>query len=399
LTDGLEATSIGVTRRAADRRLEREIEAVMMSRLGRTCLFFPSGRLALYVALRAWLSPGQRILMSPLTDDVIFFVVLAAGLKPIMAPVSSDDGNIDPELVPGDVWPRLAAVLTTNLYGVPDRVQELRSRCDRLKIPLIEDAAHAIETEVDGRLIGTFGDVAAFSLSKHVAARGGGVLAFDGDQADRSELEELRDAAIVPARPHEQLIRAGSDAAEKLVIALRLVWPVRRLRRTLRLVERRGYRMPLRAPELRYAVSAAPDLAAFHSWVRVDRPHYRSRLSNALLADALRRLHRLDAERSRRIQQVDRLRALPTAAAAVKSGDAQPLFRVPLLVDDRPAVLGKLERRILGTGYIYDPPLDRYAGAEFAEPSNAPEAAQWWASHVVPVDPMEADAVMRVLRA
>src|SRR3989442_15794664 len=109
-------------------RLEREIEAVMTERLGRPCLFVPSGRLALYVALRAWLRPGDRILMSPVTDDVIFFTVLAAGLRPVMAPLSPEDGNIEPSLVQDRVWTSLDGVLTTNLYGLPDRVQDLRSR-------------------------------------------------------------------------------------------------------------------------------------------------------------------------------------------------------------------------------------------------------------------------------
>jgi len=129
----------------------------MASRLDRPCVFLPSGRLALYVALRAWLTPGSKILMSPVTDDVIFFTVLAAGLRPVMAPLSPADGNIEPSLVPDGAWASVNAVLTTNLYGLPDRVVELRARCDRLGIPLIKDAAHAIQTVVAGRRIGTFG--------------------------------------------------------------------------------------------------------------------------------------------------------------------------------------------------------------------------------------------------
>jgi hypothetical protein len=66
-----------------------------------------------------------------------------------------------------------------------------------------------------------------------------------------------------------------------------------------------------------------------------------------------------------------------------------------LLVDDRPAMIAKLERRVLSTGYIYDPPLDDYAGREFAAASPAPEVARSWSSRVVPVDPLEADRVLR----
>src|SRR5829696_414279 len=122
------------------------IEAFVGERTGRECLFLPSGRMALYMAFRTWLSPGDRVLMSPLNDDVVFFTALAAGLRPVMAPLSAGDGNIDPAALPQASWESLAGVLTTNLYGLPDRLPELRARCSALDIPLIEDAAHAIAT-------------------------------------------------------------------------------------------------------------------------------------------------------------------------------------------------------------------------------------------------------------
>src|SRR4029450_13320705 len=118
-------------------------------------------------------TPGDRSLRSPVTDDVIFFIALAAGLRPVMAPLSRRDGNIQPEAVDQATWSGLAGVLTTNLYGLPDQVLELRSRCRRHRVLLIEDAAHAIETETDGRPVGAFGPVAAFSLAKHVGGVGG----------------------------------------------------------------------------------------------------------------------------------------------------------------------------------------------------------------------------------
>ena len=368
---------------------EREIEALMSARLGRPCLFLPSGRLALFLALRTLMSPGDRILMSPVNDDVIFFTALAAGLIPVMAPVSPEDGNIDPDLVAEQVWSSVAGVLTTNLYGLPDRVAELRLQCDRLGIPLVEDAAHAMETEVNGRLIGTFGNAAAFSLSKHVGAPCGGVLAFE-DEGARVELERVRDAATISGRPRDHLMQAGTYAAERLVIGMNLVWPARWLRRSLGLNERSSFRMPLQADDLRRAIADGPDLEPFDRWVRVDRHDYRKRPSKRLLEETLRRLRKLGVDRARRLEGVMRLGALPIAAPAVRKGDPQPLFRVPLLVEERSAMIARVERHIHGVGYIYDPPLDDYVGPEFAEPSRAPDMARWWASRVFPVDPLEA---------
>lgn len=162
------------------------LAATMTRRLGRECVYTPSARLALYLALRRWCRPGGRVLMSPVNDDVILFVVLAAGLRPVQAPVSPWDGNIDPAAVPESTWRGVDAVLTTSLYGMPDRIVELRDRCEQLGIPLIEDAAHAIGTHVDGQPIGTFGKAAAFSLSKHVAGMAGGFLAVEDARARRS---------------------------------------------------------------------------------------------------------------------------------------------------------------------------------------------------------------------
>ena len=375
-------------------RLEREIEAVMEARLGRPCLFLPSGRLAVFLALRAWMKPGGRLLMSPVTDDVILFTVLAAGLRPVIAPLSPDDGNIAPELVPGHVWESVDGVLTTNLYGLPDRVAALRSRCDALGIPLIEDAAHAIDSTVEGRPIGTFGEAAAFSLRKHAAAPCGGVLAF-ADEAARRELEAMRDAAVLPGRLRDSLGAGGPRAAEAVVIGLQVVWPVRRVRRALGLVERRAYRMPLRPVALRRAIAAGAGLDGLHPWLRMDSHEYRARPSALLLEWTLRRLRHLPAERARRIDGVMRLRALPIAAPAVRHHDPQPLFRVPLLIDDREAAIARLERKLVGVGYIYDPPLDDYAGPQFAEPSAVPAAARQWAQAALPVDPLEAAELLR----
>ena len=177
-------------------QIERDIEAVLEARIGRQCVFMPSGRFAIYLAFQLLLSPGDRILMSPLEDDTVFFGALAAGLRPVMAPVSTHDGNMRIDAIDDATWSTISAVLTGNTYGLPDRVVELSATCGRFEIPLIEDAAHALETDVDGRPIGSFGAVSAFSLSKHFPGRGG-VLAVDRE-VSRGDVARLRDRLMLP---------------------------------------------------------------------------------------------------------------------------------------------------------------------------------------------------------
>ncbi|WP_406058862.1 DegT/DnrJ/EryC1/StrS family aminotransferase [Streptomyces sp. NBC_01077] len=376
-----------------------ELEERMRARLGgRECLYVPSCRFGLYLALRHWCRPGGRVLMSPVNDDVIFFVVLAAGLRPVQAPLDPRDGSIDTAAVPESVWRDLSAVLTTNLYGNPDPAPELRGRCDRLGIPLIEDAAHAIGSTVDGRPVGTYGEASVFSLSKHTAAKTGGFLAL-ADPGLREELAAARDALLHPTRTTAELAHLVRPYAESTLRGLRLVGAARAAVRRLGLEEREEIRMPLRAEELKQALTAAPALEPFHSWVRVDMHDYRLRPGSGRLRRTTRRFARLDDVLDAHTAGTVLLLASEYGAPEASPGGApQPLYRVPLLVEDRDAAVAALARRRITTGYLYDPPLDSYAGEAFTDPSPAPGPAAWFARHALPVDPRRADEALGVLR-
>ncbi|MFE9595427.1 DegT/DnrJ/EryC1/StrS family aminotransferase [Streptomyces sp. NPDC006294] len=370
------------------------LEELMRRRLGRECLYVPSCRLGLYLALRHWCRPGDRVLMSPVNDDVIFFVVLAAGLRPVQAPLRADDGTIDVAAVPESVWRGLSAVLTTNLYGSPDPAPELRARCDRSGIPLLEDAAHAIGTLVAGRPVGSFGDASVFSLSKHTGAGTGGFLTV-ADPAVREDLARARDALLTPARLPAELAYGLRPYAEAGLRGLRLTGAARAALRLFGRQERTDIRMALRPEELARALELAPSLDAFDSWARVDMHGYRLAPGRIRMRRTQRLLAGLDERLAAHLRGTQRLSDTPWAVP--RPGPAQPMFRVPLLVEDRAAAAAALARRRIAVGYLYDPPLDVYAGDHFTDASPAPAAAAWFARHALPVDPLRADLVAAVL--
>jgi hypothetical protein len=374
---------------------EIEIEALLRERTGRDCLYVPSGRLGLYLAFVTWLAPGARVLMSPVDDDVVLFTVLAAGLRPVMAPLSPEDGNIDPDGVPHATWKSIDAVLTTNLYGLPDRLPELRERCDRLGAVLIEDAAHALHTDMAGRPVGSYGEVSVFSLSKH-ALGVGGVISFR-DDARRHELARMRDENVAERPLRVRVSDVYRPRALAVLERLRLRAPLRWARRRLGREERREHRMPLRREQLSAAVPEARDLDHFDPWVRVDKHDYRLRQRADMLAGTVERLRDPELDRSR-IEGVVRTRGLEAAAPAVNAGDPLPLFRVPLLVRDRDAAAAALAVAGHPLHYVYDPPLDDYAGDLFVDPSPAPQVARWWSKHVLPIDPLRAESALEALR-
>ena len=372
-------------------QIEREIEVILEDRIGRECVFMPSGRFAVYLAFHWLLSPGDRILMSPLEDDTVFFGALAAGLRPVMAPVSTDDGNMRIDALDDATWSTISAVLTGNTYGLPDRVVELSGTCSRLGIPLIEDAAHALETDIDGHPIGSFGAVSAFSLSKHFPGRGG-VLAVD-QKISRRDVAGFRDRFMLPRPIGNGAVGLARSAVRPRLESLHLMGGLDRARRLTHPVRPAPWRVPLCAPQLERARSSG-DLGQFNAWMETGYPDYRMHQHSSRLKRTLGRLRDLGRDREERIAGVLRLQTLEAVAPAARQGDPLPLLRVPLLVEDRDVTALELRRRGINVFFIYAPPLDEYSGPEFCEPSPLPEAARWWATHILPVDPHDAERVL-----
>ncbi len=136
-----------------------------------------------YLALN--LTFKKKIITTPLTFIATASSIIHAGAIPIFADVEND-GNISPESVRSIMKKEeISAITVVHMYGKPVKLEEFKEICNEAGIPLIEDAAHAHGAEYKGRKIGTWGDIAAFSLypTKIIAAGGwGGVLTTNNDE-------------------------------------------------------------------------------------------------------------------------------------------------------------------------------------------------------------------------
>jgi dTDP-4-amino-4,6-dideoxygalactose transaminase len=143
-----------------------------------------SGTAALHLSLVALgIGPGDEVITSPITWPATANVIVHAGATPVFADVRESDLNVDPERVRELVTERTKAILPVHLAGQPCDMEPLLD----LGIPVIEDAAHAVESAYRGRKIGSFSDAVCFSLyaTKNIAAGEGGLIATQrGDVAD-----------------------------------------------------------------------------------------------------------------------------------------------------------------------------------------------------------------------
>ena len=139
-----------------------------------------SGTAAMHLSLLALgVGPGDEVITTPITWPATANVIVHTGATPVFADVRASDLNLDPEHVASLVGPRTKAILPVHLAGQPADLDPLWA----LGLAVVEDAAHAVESEYRGRKIGALSDATCFSLyaTKNVAAGEGGIIATDRD--------------------------------------------------------------------------------------------------------------------------------------------------------------------------------------------------------------------------
>ena len=134
---------------------------------------------ALHLAmLTAGLSPGDEVITTPLTFCATINAIIHAGATPVLADIDPKTMNIDPSRVEAKITPRTRAILPVHFAGRPCDMDALCAIAQKHGLKLVEDCAHAIETEYHGRKAGTFGDFGCFSfyVTKNVVTGEGGML-------------------------------------------------------------------------------------------------------------------------------------------------------------------------------------------------------------------------------
>jgi len=144
------------------------------------CVGFNSGTSALHVAMLLLnVGPGDEVITTPYTFVATSWAISYVGAKPVYVDVDDATFNLDPKCVEKAITPRTKAVLPVHLYGQSFDIDPIREICRRHKLSLVEDAAQSHGAKYKGKIIGTFGEISAFSFypGKNLGACGeGGAL-------------------------------------------------------------------------------------------------------------------------------------------------------------------------------------------------------------------------------
>jgi len=171
-----------------------EFENMVKNKLGCiNVLALNNGTAGLHLAYQMLLNyeSDAEIIVSPMTCSATLTPILANRGKIVWADIDPISGNISPEDIERKITEKTKAIVAMHWGGMPCDLNSIRDIASAHNIPIIEDAAHAMGSTLNGQYIGCHSDFVMFSLQaiKHVTSVDGGLLAIkDKGFYDRAKL-------------------------------------------------------------------------------------------------------------------------------------------------------------------------------------------------------------------
>lgn len=155
-------------------------------------LSFNSGTAAIHSALfAAGVGPGDEVITSAFSFSGSFHPILHQNAVPVFVDIDPATYNIDASQVEAKISERTKALLPVHIHGLPADMDELLALGKKYNLVVIEDACQAHGSTYKGRMCGTIGEMACFSLNatKNLSGGEGGFINTDNDEyAERARM-------------------------------------------------------------------------------------------------------------------------------------------------------------------------------------------------------------------
>ncbi|WP_046245804.1 DegT/DnrJ/EryC1/StrS family aminotransferase [Hymenobacter terrenus] len=149
------------------------------------CVALSSGTAAIHLGLiLLGVGPGDEVLCPSFTFVATANPIVYLGATPVFIDSEADTWNLCPERLREAITDRIArgkkpkALLLVHLYGMPARLPEILAIAAEYGLPILEDAAEALGSRLNGQPLGSFGTIGVFSFNgnKILTTSGGGAL-------------------------------------------------------------------------------------------------------------------------------------------------------------------------------------------------------------------------------
>ena len=159
------------------------------------CIGVANGLEAIQISLMALgIKEGDEVITTPISAVATTLAILAVGATPVFVDIK-ENGQINEDLIEKAITKRTKAVLPVHLYGQPANVEKIKAICKKHKLFLVEDSAQAHGTKLNGKKVGTFGEIACYSFypTKNLGAIGDSGAITTNDSKLAKICSEIRD--------------------------------------------------------------------------------------------------------------------------------------------------------------------------------------------------------------
>lgn len=193
--------------------LEKDIAAFLGEGVHVSAL--SAGTAAIHLALIILgVEAGDEVICQSMTFSASANPIRYQGAIPVFIDSEEDTWNMDPQFLEEAILNRIAngrkpkAIIPVHLYGMPAKMEEIMAIANKYEIPVVEDAAEALGSDINGIKCGTFGEmnILSFNGNKIITTSGGGALvAKNPDHIKQATFlsTQARDAA--PHYQHSQI--------------------------------------------------------------------------------------------------------------------------------------------------------------------------------------------------
>jgi dTDP-4-amino-4,6-dideoxygalactose transaminase len=144
-----------------------------------------NGTVALELALKSIeLNQGDEVIVTPRSFMASVSSVVNVGAVPVFADVDLNSGNIEAESIEKVISDKTRAIVVVHLAGMPADMKAISKVADRYNLRVIEDCAQAHGAKIDGKVVGTFGDIGVWSFCQDkimTTAGEGGMLVTNNE--------------------------------------------------------------------------------------------------------------------------------------------------------------------------------------------------------------------------
>jgi dTDP-4-amino-4,6-dideoxygalactose transaminase len=173
--------------------LEKELSNYLKVR---NVSLFTNGHIALEYALEL-LGLSGEIITTPFTFVSTVNSILRMNCKPVFCDINENDYNINISMIESLITDNTVAIMPVHVYGNPCDVYAIEELAKKHGLKVVYDAAHAFGIEIDGKGIGSFGDLSMFSFhaTKVFHTIEGGALTYNNEDL-KHKLESLKNFGI-----------------------------------------------------------------------------------------------------------------------------------------------------------------------------------------------------------